>query len=193
MCVCVCVCVCVSVCLSVCVCVRECVCVCVCVCVRERERERGVSVSCFSFVTCSIKSLSDSPPAADSLSLSLSHTHTESDGVQQRALLAPLPARGALPAAGGQEFPAQPEVRALQESRRGFASEGSQALLPLARLRVRQVRVDRGEAARHGGAGGSAEAAGAGGAADDVPRGRSERGRPERLQSAAELRRSARV
>lgn len=84
-------------------------------------------------------------------------------------------------------------MRALQESRGGFGPEGSQTLLPLARLRVCQMRVDRGEAARHGRAGSAAEAAGAGGAADDLPRARSERGRHERLQSIAELRSPVRV
>jgi len=173
------------------------VCVCVCeqmyVCVCERERERGACRCSVSLLSPAALNLCLIPLQQQTLSLSLTHTHylsltdKESDGVQQRALLSPLPARDALPAARGQELPTQPEVCALQESQCGFGSEGPQALLPLARLRVRQVRFDRGEAARHGGAGGAAEAAGAGGAAGDLPRGRSERGRPERLQSAAEL------
>lgn len=78
-------------------------------------------------------------------------------------------------------------MRALQESRGGVGAKGSQTLLPLARLRVRQMRVDSGEAARHGRAGGAAETAGAGGAADDLPRARSDRGWRERLQNTAEL------
>lgn len=92
------------------------------------------------------------------------------DGVHERSLRSPLAASGALPPAGGQELPAQPEMRPLQESRTGFCSQGPQTLLPLAGLRMCEVRVNRGASARHGGAGGAAEAAGAGGAARVFPR-----------------------
>lgn len=90
-------------------------------------------------------------------------------GAARRAADAPLPAAPAAPLparvqpGAGARVPAHPEVRQVQEPRRGVGAEGPQALLPLAGLRVRKVHADRGEAARHGRAGGAAAAAGSGG------------------------------
>lgn len=64
--------------------------------------------------------------------------------------------------AGCGEVPADPQVRALPQPRSGVCAQGPQALLPLEGLPVRQVHAHRRAPARHGGAGGAAQATGAG-------------------------------
>lgn len=51
-------------------------------------------------------------------------------------------------------------MRALPEPRRAVLAQGSQALLPVQRLHLREVHPHHRAAARHGGAGGAPEAAG---------------------------------
>ncbi len=60
-------------------------------------------------------------------------------------------------------LPADTQVRALPQPRRGVGAQGPQTLLSLAWLYVRQVHADRRAAAGDGGAGRAAQATGAGG------------------------------
>lgn len=59
-------------------------------------------------------------------------------------------------------------MRPVPQPRRGVVSEGTQALLPLEGLPVRQLPAGGGAAAGHGGAGGAEEAAGHGGELTEV-------------------------
>lgn len=63
---------------------------------------------------------------------------------------------------GGLRLPADPQVRPLPQPRRRVSTQGPQAFLPLAGLRVCQVHPDRRAPARHGRPGGAAQAAGPG-------------------------------
>lgn len=64
---------------------------------------------------------------------------------------------------GPEEAEPHTQVRPLPQSRRGVLPEGTQALLPLEGLSVRQLPAGGGEAAGDGGAGGPEETASHGG------------------------------
>lgn len=79
---------------------------------------------------------------------------------QNEWLRVPLPIHGGTGVPTPGPAPEDPQVRAVQEPRRAVVAQRSQALLPLQGLHLREMHPHHRAAARHGGAGGAAQAAG---------------------------------